>query len=211
MHALTGDMRLRTLAMQLSKMAPHPCTNANLEQYSTDGDLAARWLADIAAFNDIFDGCSVVDLGSGNGVLGLGALMMGASSATLVEIDEEACAVCAGNATDLGVEDRVEIVRAEVGVVDLDMSSADLVITNPPWGRQIERADRPFLEAILSAGITAHLMHSAEVRHIQPIFEAAGWDVERYGEADFALPAAYEHHARERGRTRAAFWRLSPP
>ncbi|MDP6662218.1 MAG: methyltransferase [Candidatus Thalassarchaeaceae archaeon] len=204
-------MRLRTLAMQLSKMTPHPCTNVDLEQYSTDGDLAARWLADIASFNDIFDGCSVVDLGSGNGVLGIGALLMGASSAILVEADEEACEVCAGNATDLGVEGRVEIVRAEVGVEGLDISSADLVITNPPWGRQIERADRPFLEAILSVGVTAHLMHNAEALHIQSIFEAAGWGVERYGEADFALPAAYEHHARERGRTRAAFWRLSPP
>ena len=172
--------------------------------------MAARWLTDIAAFNDIFDGCWVVDLGSGNGVLGLGALLMGASSATLVEVDDAACAVCAGNATDLGVEDRVEIVRAEVGEEDLEISSADLVITNPPWGRQIQRADRPFLEAIISAGVKAHLMHNAEARHIQSIFEAAGWGVERYGEADFALPAAFVHHAQERGRTRAAFWRLSP-
>ena len=173
--------------------------------------MAARWLNDVAAFGDLFDGCSVVDIGSGNGVLGLGALLMGASSATLVEVDEEACAACADNAADLGLEDRVEIVRAEVGEDTLDIASADLVITNPPWGRQVERADRPFLDEILSAGVTAHVMHSAGASHIQSIFESAGWGVERYGEADLALPAAYEHHSRERGRTRAAFWRLSPP
>ena len=173
--------------------------------------MAARWLSDIAAFDDLFDGCSVVDLGSGNGVLGLGALLMGASSATLVEVDEEASAVSAGNAADLGLEEHVKIVRAEVGEDTLDIASADLVITNPPWGRQVERADRPFLDAILSAGVTAHVMHSAEARHIEPLFDDAGWTVERYGEADFALPAAYEHHARERGRTCVAFWRLSPP
>ena len=204
-------MRLRTLAMRLSSLQPHPCNSVALEQYSTGGDLAARWLSDIAAFDDLFDGCSVVDLGSGNGVLGLGALLMGASSATLVEVDEEASAVSAGNAADLGLEEHVKIVRAEVGEDTLDIASADLVITNPPWGRQVERADRPFLDAILSAGVTAHVMHSAGASHIQPIFKAAGWGVERYGEADLALPAAYEHHTRERGKTRVAFWRLSPP
>ena len=204
-------MKVRRLAMLLSGLAPHPCNSIELEQYSTEGDLAARWLSDVAAFGDLFGGCSVVDIGSGNGVLGLGALLMGASSATLVEVDEEASAVSAGNAADLGLEERIEIVRAEVGEDALDIASADLVITNPPWGRQVERADRPFLDAILSAGVTAHVMHSAGASHIQPIFEAAGWGVERYGEADLALPAAYEHHTRERGKTRAAFWRLSPP
>lgn len=173
--------------------------------------MAARWLSDIAAFGDLIEGCSVVDLGTGNGVLGLGALLMGASSATLIEVDEEACAACANNAADLGLEDRVEIVQAEVDEDTLAKSSADLVITNPPWGKQLERADRPFLEAILSAGVTAHIMHNAGAGHIQSIFEAAGWGVERYGEADLALPAAYAHHSRERGRTRAAFWRLTPP
>ncbi|MEE3114131.1 MAG: hypothetical protein VX303_04315, partial [Candidatus Thermoplasmatota archaeon] len=111
----------------------------------------------------------------------------------------------------LGLEKHVEIVQSEVSEDALDIASADLVITNPPWGRQVERSDRPFLDAILSAGVTAHVMHSAGASHIQPIFEAAGWGVERYGEADVALPAAFEHHARERGRTRAAFWRLAPP
>ncbi len=204
-------MRLRTLAMRLSKLHPHPCNSVELEQYSTDGDLAARWLSDVAAFGDLFEGCSVVDIGSGNGVLGLGALLMGASSATLVEVDEEACAACADNAASLGLEECIEIARAEVGEDALDIASADLVISNPPWGRQVERADRPFLDAILSAGVTAHVMHSAGASHIQSIFEAASWDVECYGEADLALPAAYEHHTRERGKTRAAFWRLSPP
>ncbi len=204
-------MRLRNLAMQLSSLVKSPNHDVKLEQYSTDGDLAARWLTDMAAFGDLIEGCSVVDLGSGNGVLGLGALLMGASSATLVEVDEEACAACTVNAADLGLEERVEIARAEVGEDALDIASADLVISNPPWGRQVERADRPFLDAILSAGATAHVMHSAGASHIQLIFEAAGWGVERYGEADFALPAAYEHHSRERGKTRVAFWRLSPP
>ena len=204
-------MRVRRLAMLLSGLEPHPSNSVELEQYTTDGDLAARWLADIAAFGDLSRGCKVADLGAGNGVLGLGVLAMGAGRVILVEADEMACDVAKSNAESMGFADSVEVIQAMLGSDPVDLSSADVVISNPPWGRQTPRADRPFLEAIITAEVPAHLLHSAEATHIQPLFEDAGWSVEKYGEADFALPAAYSHHSRQRGRTRAAFWRLTPP
>ena len=204
-------MRVRRLAMLLSGLEPNFSKSVELEQYATDGDLAARWLADIAAFGDLSGGCKVADLGAGNGVLGLGALTMGAGRAMLVETDQEACEVAKSNAESLGFADSVEVIQATLGSDSVDLSSADVVISNPPWGRQTPRADRPFLEAMIAATAPAHLLHSSEATHIQPLFEDAGWSAERYGEADFALPAAYSHHSRQRGRTRAAFWRLVPP
>ena len=197
--------------MLLSGLASHTCDSVELEQYATDGDLAARWLADIAAFGDLSGDCAVADLGAGNGVLGLGALAMGAGRAMLVEADQAACDVAKSNAESMGFADSVEVIRATLGSDPVDLGSADVVISNPPWGRQTPRADRPFLEAMLSTGVPAHLLHSVEATHIQPLFEDADWSAERYGEADFALPAAYSHHSRQRGRTRAAFWRLVPP
>ena len=197
--------------MLLSELDSHPCQSIELEQYTTDGDLAARWLADVAAFGDISEGDKVADLGAGNGVLGLGALVMGAGRAILVEADLTACDVAKSNAESMGFADSVEVIQAALGSDPVDLGSADVVISNPPWGRQTLRADRPFLETILSTGVPAHLLHSAQATHIQPLFEDAGWTAERYGEADFALPAAYSHHSRQRGRTRAAFWRLVPP
>ena len=204
-------MRVRRLAMLLSDFAPHPSNYVELEQYTTDGDLAARWLADIAAYGDLAEGCTVADLGAGNGVLGLGALTMGAGRAMLVEADQAACEVAKSNAESLGFADSVEVFHATLGSDPVDLSSADVVISNPPWGRQTPRADRPFLEAMIAAAAPAHLLHSAEATHIRTLFEDSGWSAERYGEADFALPAAYSHHSRQRGRTRAAFWRLTPP
>ena len=197
--------------MLLSGLVPHTCDSVELEQYSTDGNLAARWLTDIAAFGDLSEGCTVADLGAGNGVLGLGALAMGAGRAILVEADQAACDVAKSNAESTGFADSVEVIRAKLGSDSVDLSSADVVISNPPWGRQTPRADRPFLEAMIATATPTHLLHSAEATHIQPLFEDAGWSTERYGEADFALPAVYSHHSRQRGRTRAAFWRLTPP
>ena len=197
--------------MLLSGLASHNRDSVELEQYSIDGDLAARWLADINAFGDLSEGCSVADLGAGNGVLGLGALAMGAGRAMLVETDQAACEVAKSNAELLGFADSVEVIQATLGSDPVDLSSADVVISNPPWGRQTPRADRPFLEAMIATATPTHLLHSAEATHIQPLLEDAGWSAERYGEADFALPAAYSHHSRQRGKTRAAFWRLTPP
>jgi putative methylase len=197
--------------MLLSSLSEHPGGSVELEQYVTEGDLAARWLADIAAFGDLSEGCKVTDLGAGNGVLGLGALAMGAGRATLVEADQAACDVAMSNAESMGFADSVEVIQAILGSDPVDLGSADVVISNPPWGRQTPRADRPFLEAMIAVAAPAHLIHSAEATHIQPLFEDVGWAAERYGEADFALPAAYSHHSRQRGRTRAAFWRLVPP
>ena len=204
-------MRVRRLAMLLSGLDSHTCDSIELEQYSTDGDLAARWLSDIFAFGDLIEGSTVADLGAGNGILGLGALAMGAGRTILLEADQAACDVAKSNAESMGFADSVEVIQATLGLDPVDLSSVDVIISNPPWGRQTPRADRPFLEAMLSTGVPAHLLHSVEATHIQPLFEDADWSAERYGEADFALPAAYSHHSRQRGRTRAAFWRLVPP
>ena len=197
--------------MILSGLEQLQSQSVELEQYSTDGNLAARWLTDIAAFGDLAEGCTAADLGAGNGVLGLGALAMGAGRAMLVEADQDACDTAKSNAESMGFTDSIEIIQTTLDSNLIDLGSTDVVISNPPWGRQTLRADRPFLDTILSSGVPSHLMHSAEATHIQSLFEGAGWSAERYGEADFALPAAYSHHSRRRARTRAAFWRLIPP
>jgi len=203
-------MRLRTLAIELSKLKRVQEQKFEFEQYQTEGELAARWISDILAFDDIFDGCRVADLGAGNGILGIGAVLAGAESSNLFEIDDESCSVCMKNIQLLGLEKRVTISQSRIGIDVISSGDFDLVISNPPWGRQQFGADRPFLEEILSIGSNAHLMHSAEASHIEPLFEEHGWFVERYGETDFSLPAAYSHHSRQRGKTRAAFWRLTP-
>jgi len=197
--------------MLLSGLEQIQSQSIKLEQYATDGDLAARWLTDISTFGDLHEGCSVADLGAGNGVLGLGAMALGAGRTILVEADQTACKIAQSNAEKMGFADSVEVIQASIGTDSIELDSADVVISNPPWGRQSPKADRPFLDAILSARVSSHLMHSGEASHVEPVFEEQGWSVERYGEADFALPAAYSHHSRQRGKTRAAFWRLVPP
>eukprot|EP00438_Fugacium_kawagutii_P006899 Skav221023 [mRNA] locus=scaffold576:21245:37450:- [translate_table: standard] len=72
--------------MRLSELPRHPARNPKLEQYATDGDTAARWLMGIDKqdpFKELQE--AVVDLGAGNGILGIGALLLGAPRAIFVE------------------------------------------------------------------------------------------------------------------------------
>jgi len=198
------------LAIQLSKLQEISSPNLNLEQYQTEGEIAARWLFDIQSFDDLKPGCRVVDLGCGNGILGIGAVLMGAGSAILVDSDEKSCEVSTRNVESLGISDSVKIVNSKIGEKDIEISEADIVVSNPPWGTQKKASDRPFLEEIISIGTIAHLMHSSQATHIRNFFNEFGWSSEKYGDLDFALPATYGHHSRMRGRTRASLWRISP-
>ena len=203
-------MRLRSLAIQLSKLQEISSPNLNLEQYQTEGEIAARWLFDIQSFDDLKPGCRVVDLGCGNGILGIGAVLMGAGSAILVDSDEKSCEVSTRNVESLGISDSVKIINSKIGEKDIEIREADIVVSNPPWGTQKKASDRPFLEEIISIGTIAHLMHSSQATHIRNFFNEFGWSSEEYGDLDFALPATYGHHSRMRGRTRASLWRISP-
>jgi len=59
------------------------------------------------------DGLDVLDLFAGSGALGLEALSRGAASATLVDRSPRAIACIRANVADLGLDDRVRVVRRD--------------------------------------------------------------------------------------------------
>ena len=79
-------MRPKHLAIELSKLLPHPQHAIELEQYATEGDLAAFFVLAIDQLDSIY-GKNIVDLGAGNGILGIGCGILGAKSVTLIEGD----------------------------------------------------------------------------------------------------------------------------
>jgi len=204
-------MRLKQLAIALSKLPTHPQTSVELEQYAMEGGLAAQWIAAMAEAGDIDADTKVVDLGAGNGILGIGLLLAGAASATLVDIDAGALKAAQQGVDALGLESKVNYLESDVSQWDeWPEISCDLLVTNPPWGVQTPQADRVFLvTAFASPASVIHLMHNAKATHISGLAADAGWTGEVLMEADFALPAAYEHHTTRRGTTRVACWRFT--
>jgi putative methylase len=203
-------MRPKHLAIRLSKLTPHPCKDVTLEQYATEGDLAAYWMLAVDQLDGL-EGKVVADLGAGNGILGIGALLLGARRVVFVETDEDALEVLRSNVVSLGHElaQRAEVIAARVGVDDLPIDDVDLVVMNPPWGVQRERADRPFLEAAFnSAGLAVHLLHSDRASHVEAVAASHDWEAEAVLRTEFRLPPTYEHHAKRTGTTDVQCWRF---
>ena len=84
------------MAIELSKLSPHPQHAVGLEQYATEGDLAAFFVLAIDQL-DTIDGKNIVDIGAGNGVLGIGCGILGAKNVTLIEGDSEVCEIARQN------------------------------------------------------------------------------------------------------------------
>ena len=180
-------MKLRHLAIKLSQLPAHPCDRVELEQYQTEGDLAALWLANIDGIDGL-EGKRVLDLGAGNGILGHGAQLLGAD-VTFVECDPKAAELCRNLGTTI---------EGRIGEVELP--EVDIVITNPPWGHQTAAADRVFIDEAMRCAPILHIMHSAHATHLP--------EGEILLEGEFRMPANYAHHTSKMGVTPIKCWRI---
>jgi putative methylase len=206
-------MRPKHLAMALSQLKPHPCTNVALEQYATEGDLAAYWMLAV----DELDGTTdkvVADLGAGNGILGIACLMLGAQHVHFVECDHDVIDVLERNLASLdpSLRERCTVHHRAVGQDELDVATLDLIVMNPPWGVQIAKADRPFLEAAFGSDAQAiHVLHSDQATHLSALASERGWENEAVLRTEFRLPPTYAHHAQRKGTTGVQCWRFHRP
>jgi 16S rRNA (guanine966-N2)-methyltransferase len=88
-----------------------------------------------AAFNLIgpVDGARVLDLFAGSGAMGLEALSRGATSATFVESDRDACRTIAANLEKLGLTGARVTCADVVAALREERRAYDLVLVDPPY------------------------------------------------------------------------------
>jgi putative methylase len=157
---------------------------AKLEQYPTPSGLAAELLFLALAQGDI-EGRGVVDLGCGNGILALGALLLGAASAVGFDVDPWAVEAGRHNARALGV--KAKFVRADVREV---VGRWDTAVMNPPFGSQRKHADLPFLAKALGvAAVTYSFHNSVTLPFLQAHVKRLGGRVTQ--EQRYKFPMAY--------------------
>ena len=109
-------------------------------------------------------------------------------------------------------EGQAEVIEAHIGQDELYLSSADLIVMNPQWGVQSDKADRPFLELAFESNASAiHILHSEKAAHIEPLAKDNGWDWEHIIRTIFRLPPTYMHHSQRRGDTEVMCWRFHRP
>jgi ribosomal protein L11 methyltransferase len=75
-------------------------------------------------------GDTVLDLGSGSGILSIAAVKLGARRATGIEIDEEAIPVAVRNASRNGVADQVDFLEGDAGNLAPLLGPVQLIVSN---------------------------------------------------------------------------------
>jgi len=189
-------MKLKNLEMMLQRLSGFSKPRAALEQYQTPAPLAARLLFHALMKHDIEDR-SVCDLGSGTGVLAIGAALLGAGQVTGIEMDEGAVQVAETNARLLNAE--VTFVVADVRDSDFLVRAGrcDTVIMNPPFGAQKAHADRPFIDAALAlAPVTYSIFNAGSAPFVKAYTEGRAEIAEKVGGA-FPIKRTFAFHTKD--------------
>ncbi|MFT4308998.1 MAG: METTL5 family protein [Candidatus Woesearchaeota archaeon] len=135
----------KSIAVELSRLKSLDSHKLELEQYETGSEIASILLWHAYMRGDISNK-TVADLGAGNGILGIGALMLGAKHVTFLEKDIDAVNIMSKNLSEYE-EDCYNVMHSDISKYN---SIVDTVIMNPPFGAQIRHADAPFINAALS-------------------------------------------------------------
>lgn len=122
-------------------------------------------------------GQSVLDLGSGSGILSIAAVRLGATRATGIETDAESNLVAARNAERNGVADACTFVEGDAADLAPLLGPVDLVLSNIL--RTVNVTLLPAIRTTLAPGGLAIFsgMETAEAPLFRPALEAAGFAI----------------------------------
>jgi len=192
-------MKLRNLEMMLQRLAGFPHPSPSLEQYQTPAPLAARLLFHALMKGDI-KGKVVCDLGSGTGLLAIGASILGAAEVKGIEIDEKAIAVAEENAhlLDADVEFLVDdIAGTDTTALAARIGQCDTVVMNPPFGAQKVHADRPFIDlALRIAPVTYGIFNVGSIPFIRA-YTSERAEISEKVSGSFPLKRTFAFHTRD--------------
>ena len=135
------------------------------------------------------EGKVVADLGCGNGVFGIGALLLGAEKVIFLDVDKKAIELAKKNA------DAVErIVEGKLSKsfsnkeVSFFNRKVDTVIQNPPFGVKKTHADKPFLLKAMKYAEKVYTFHKFETRRfVEKFVLDEGWKIKLVKKYKFPL------------------------
>lgn len=194
----------KQLAIQLSKLQGFAEPKLKLEQYTTDPEIAATVLWDAMMKGDILNK-EVADLGAGTGVLGIGALLLGAKHVSFVEKDAAAVSI---------LQQNLHILRNKnYSVINMEVTAfttpVHAVFQNPPFGTKLHHADKPFLEVACSVAEVVYSFHKTATEvFVRALAEDYGFSVAETYQFLFPLRQTYPHQRKRMEHIEVTCYRL---
>lgn len=202
-------MRKKELAILISNFKTFAKPKIKLEQYQTEAEIAADALW-TAYMNKDIEGKTVVDLGCGTGTFGLGALLLGAKKAYMVEFDKETLELAKENKKmlekSLGKKLKAELIRKDIRNFK---KKTDVVIQNPPFGVQKSHTDKLFLLKAMETAPRIYSFHKIESKNfIKRFTEEHSFKSELIKEYELPIKRVYFFHAKRIYMVKVGLWKI---
>ncbi|MCL4330483.1 MAG: METTL5 family protein [Candidatus Thermoplasmatota archaeon] len=173
----------------------------SLGQYPTTPGIAAR-LCYMGYADGNISGKIVGDFGTGNGILSVGASLLGADEVFAYDADPDMVRLAHENTEGMAIE----VILSEIDKVK---GRFDTVLMNPPWGDSSSNLDRAFmLKASETSGHLYAIHNIKSLDFLENFYNRLG-KVEQIVKVTFDMPRIYRHHTRDLGRIEGAIFSVS--
>ncbi|ERG91209.1 MAG: putative RNA methylase [Haloquadratum walsbyi J07HQW1] len=204
-----------SLETELAVVAGFNSPQVELEQYLTPPEIAAHIIHIADLQNDIGDR-TVIDLGTGTGMLALGAAFRAPNQIIGIDRDRSALQIAKTNQSRVGIMTAIEWVLADVTQSFLCPQTTHgndsvTVVMNPPFGAQHgqKHADRAFLTTAAQIADVSYSIHnSGSQSFIESFVADVGGTTTHAFEASFNLDRQYEFHAAESANIDTEVYRI---
>ena len=199
----------RKLEQRLQDVADFEEPDVELEQYRTPASVAAHLLA-LADLNDDVEDRVVVDLGTGTGMLAIGAGLLAPSRVVGIDIDESALEIARENERSLAPGVPVAWIRGDARRIPLRVEDCT-VVANPPFGAQKanRHADRDFFETIREIARVSYTIHNAGSQEFVEAYSMDhGGRITHAYRVEFQLPRRFDFHEADSATIQAELYRI---
>lgn len=206
-------MKLRKLEEYLQGVDGFEKPKILLEQYPTPSHIASCMLFEIQSKYDDLENKLVADLGSGSGMLSIGAFLLGAQFTVGFELDSDAIEIFRNNVADMELP-AIDCVQCDV-IRDLTIDSwdnvFDTVVMNPPFGTKHNAGmDMRFLEsAVRLSNQSIYSLHKTSTRdYISK--KTKEWNVtgEVVAKLRYNIDSLYKFHKKSSVDIEVDFWKF---
>ena len=202
----------KKLELNLSRVSDFENPNIKYEQYMTSAEVAST-IIHVADMNGDIEGKSIVDLGTGTGMLAIGAALRNPRKVVGIEKDKDALSIAKRNEDLVSPEVAVEWILADVKCVPIKMAGKEDVtgIMNPPFGAQKNHkyADRIFLEKISEISSISYSIHNCDsIDFIKTFVEGRGGVISHSYSVTMELKKSQRFHTKMRKKIETEVHRI---
>ncbi len=187
------------LGIILSKLKGFEDPKVRVEQYTIDSEIASSVLWHALYAKKLKDRV-VVDLGCGTGILGIGALILGAQKVYFVDSDKSSLDIAKSNI--LSIKSESSLIKGKSVFICQDIADfnekVDTVVMNPPFGVKTRHADKIFLEKAVKIAKTIYSFHKSESKgFIQAFSKDNGFELKETIDFSWPLKQTMGFHRRK--------------